>query len=221
MDGQNKLAGRKPPPVSDYAMSYLKKVISGFRKLNTANSITLLRVGVLIPILILMQFPNRLAYWAAAVLFVVAALSDFLDGYIARKWGQVTNFGKFLDPLADKLLICSVLIEMVGLGRVPAWVVILIIIRELAVTGLRAVAADNNVVIAADKYGKAKTVLQILAVVPLLIHFSFWGLPIHKIGIFILYIALLLTLISGINYFYRFYRDWIESENDEGFQKPQ
>ena len=202
-------------------MPLLKKMLTGLQKLNTANRITLLRIGALIPILILMQIPNRWTCWIAAILFLVAALSDFLDGYIARKWGQVTNFGKFLDPLADKLLICSVLVEMVGLGWVPAGVVILIIIRELAVTGLRAVAADNNVVIAADKYGKAKTVLQITAVVPLLIHFPVWGLPTNEVGNFILYIALLLTLISGINYFYRFYRDWIESENDDTLQGSQ
>lgn len=179
-----------------------------FKRLNWANRITLLRIGAILPILILTYFPNPVTCWLAALLFVMAALSDFLDGYIARREGQVTNFGKFLDPLADKLLICSVLIQMVGLGWVPAWVTIIIIVRELAVTGLRAVAADNGMVIAADRYGKLKTVLQICALVPLIIHFPVWGLPVGHIGIFILYIALLLTVVSGINYFYRFYSDW-------------
>ena len=188
--------------------------LRGFKELNWANRITLLRIGAIVPILLLLQFPGLVTCWVAAILFLAAAISDFLDGYIARKEGIVTNFGKFLDPLADKLLICSVLIEMVGLGWVPAWVTIIIVIRELAVTGLRAVAADNGMVIAADRYGKFKTVLQIIALVPLLIHFPLYGLPTHQLGIFILYIALVLTVFSGINYFYRFYHDWAASQQE-------
>ncbi len=180
-------------------------------RLNWANRITLLRIGAVVPIVVLLQWPNKATCWVAALLFLAAALTDFLDGYIARREGQVTNFGKFLDPLADKLLICSVLIKMVGMGWVPAWVTIIIVIRELAVTGLRAVAADNGLVIAADKYGKIKTVLQITALVPLLLHFPLWKIPVHGLGILILYIALLLTVVSGINYFYMFYRDWLSS----------
>ncbi len=183
------------------------------KRLNWANRITLLRIGAALPIVVLMHFPRPLWCWIAASLFVLASLSDFLDGYIARREGMVTTFGKFLDPLADKLLICSVLVQMAALGWVPAWVTILVIVRELAVTGLRAVAADYGVVIAADRYGKWKTVLQIVALVPLLIHYPFWGLPVHGIGIFILYIALILTIVSGVNYFYRFATgvrpDWI------------
>lgn len=184
------------------------------KRLNWANRITLLRIGAALPIIVLMHFPRPLWCWIAAFLFVLASLSDFLDGYIARREGMVTTFGKFLDPLADKLLICSVLVQMAALGWVPAWVTILVIVRELAVTGLRAVAADHGVVIAADRYGKWKTVLQIVALVPLLIHYPFWGLPVHGIGIFILYIALILTIVSGVNYFYRFYCDWSSSRLD-------
>lgn len=180
-----------------------------FRQLNWANRITLLRIGAVIPILLLLEFPNRITCWVATILFAAASISDFLDGYIARREGQVTNFGKFLDPLADKLLICSVLIAMSGLGWVPSWITIVIVVRELAVTGLRAVAADNGVVIAADRYGKWKTVLQSLAVGPLLVHYMFWGINVEALGIFILYIALLLTVVSGVNYFYRFYHDWV------------
>ncbi|MBQ8744236.1 MAG: CDP-diacylglycerol--glycerol-3-phosphate 3-phosphatidyltransferase, partial [Mailhella sp.] len=109
---------------------------------------------------------------------------------------------------ADKLLICSILVEMVGLGWVPAWIVNIIIIRELAVTGLRAVAADKGVVIAADWYGKWKTTFQITAMIPLLIHYDFLGIPMHLLGTVVLYIALVLTIFSGCNYFYLFYRDW-------------
>ena len=173
-------------------MASLLSLWTHIKRLNWANRITLLRIGAVLPIVVLMHFPRPLLCWIAAVLFVLASLSDFLDGYIARREGMVTTFGKFLDPLADKLLICSVLVQMVALGWVPAWVTILVIVRELAVTGLRAVAADHGVVIAADRYGKWKTVLQIVAIVPLLI----------------------LTIISGVNYFYRFYCDWSLSRSD-------
>ena len=179
-----------------------------FAKMGWANRITLMRVGAIIPILVLINFPNIYTCWIAMFLFALAAISDFVDGYIARKEQQVTNFGKFLDPLADKLLICAILVEMVGLGWVPAWIVNIIIIRELAVTGLRAVAADKGVVIAADWYGKWKTTFQIIAMIPLLIHYDFLGIPMHTLGTLVLYIALVLTIFSGCNYFYLFYRDW-------------
>lgn len=180
---------------------------------NWPNRITLMRIGMTIPILILLRFPNPLTCWLAAILFGLAAATDFLDGYLARRDSQITNFGKFLDPLADKILICSILIDMVRLGWVPSWVAVIIVVRELAVTGLRAVAADEGVVIAADKFGKLKTVLQIVALVPLLIHYPVFGLPSALFGQIILYIALALTLFSGLNYFYRFYQDW-ESTKD-------
>ena len=179
-----------------------------FAKMGWANRITLMRCGAIIPILVLIHYPNIYTCWIAMALFVLAAISDFVDGYIARKEQQVTNFGKFLDPLADKLLICAILVEMVGLGWVQAWIVNIIIIRELAVTGLRAVAADKGVVIAADWYGKWKTTFQIIAMVPLLIHYDFMGIPMHLLGTLILYIALVLTIFSGCNYFYQFYREW-------------
>ena len=179
-----------------------------FAKMGWANRITLMRCGAILPILVLIHYPNIYTCWIAMFLFVLAAISDFVDGYIARKEQQVTNFGKFLDPLADKLLICAILGEMVGLGWVPAWIVNVIIIRELAVTGLRAVAADKGVVIAADWYGKWKTTFQIIAMIPLLIHYDFIGIPMHLLGTVVLYIALVLTIFSGCNYFYQFYREW-------------
>ncbi len=184
-----------------------------FANMGWANRITLMRIGAIIPILILIHFPNIYTCWIAMILFSLAAISDFVDGYIARREQQVTNFGKFLDPLADKLLICSILVEMVGLGWVPAWIVNIIIIRELAVTGLRAVAADKGVVIAADWYGKWKTTFQITAMIPLLIHYDFLGIPMHMLGTVVLYIALVLTIFSGGNYFYLFYRDWKSNLN--------
>ena len=173
---------------------FLSDVAQIFKNMGWANRITMMRIGAVLPILLLIHFPNVYTCWIAMILFVAAAVTDFLDGYIARREKQVTNFGKFLDPLADKLLICSILIEMVGLGWVPAC--------------LRAVAADKGVVIAADWYGKWKTVFQIIAMVPLLIHFPVMGLPVHLIGTVVLYIALILTIFSGCNYFYLFYRQW-------------
>ena len=128
---------------------------------NLANQLTLARIFFVVPIVLLLYFPGRLTCFLATLLFGIASLTDYLDGHIARKSNMVTSFGKFLDPLADKLLICSILIMFVELRWIPGWVTIIIIVRELAVTGLRAMAADEGVVIAADKYGKIKTVMQI------------------------------------------------------------
>lgn len=178
---------------------------------NLANKITLIRIFFVFPIVGLLYFANPVTCFLAAVLFVLASLTDFLDGHIARKENMVTSFGKFLDPLADKLLICSVLIMFSSLNWVPAWMTIAIVGRELAVTGLRAVARDEGVVIAADRYGKLKTVFQIVAIVPLLIHYPFLGIDVYAIGCVLLYIALVLTLFSGINYFLGFYRTWLEN----------
>ncbi|ATY84943.1 CDP-diacylglycerol--glycerol-3-phosphate 3-phosphatidyltransferase [Kyrpidia spormannii] len=137
----------------------------------------------------------------AALIFVVAASTDGLDGYIARKRRIVTNFGKFLDPLADKLLISAVLISLVEMHRVEAWEAIVIISREFAVTGLRLVAAAEGTVIAASRMGKLKTVTQIVAVVALMMNnlpFAYVGIP---VAAWIMYLAVLITVISGIDYF--------------------
>lgn len=176
--------------------------------LNLANKITLIRIAFVIPVIILLYQETQWACVLATTLFVLASITDYLDGHIARKEKMVTSFGKFLDPLADKLLICSVLIMLSALGWVPAWISIIIIAREQAVTGLRAVAADEGVVIAADKYGKMKTIFQIVAVSSLQVHYSFFGLPFHIFGMLVLYIALILTVYSGINYFVGFYKMW-------------
>lgn len=131
----------------------------------------------------------------AAMVFVVASLSDYLDGYLARKWQVVSNFGKFVDPLADKILVMSAFIMLVGLDLVPAWVAVLIISRELAVTGLRLLLVETGgEVLAAAMLGKIKTFSQMLAVIFLLMH---WVI----LGYFLLYIALFFTLYSGYEYF--------------------
>ncbi len=179
---------------------------------NLANRITLLRVLIVPLIIVLLYFPGKITCLFATILFIIASLTDWLDGYVARKSNLVTSFGKFLDPLADKLLICSILIMMVALTWVPAWVCIIIIGREMLITGLRAVAADEGVVIAADKFGKMKTVMQITALIPLLLHYPWFGIDLNPIGYVALYIALGLTVYSGFNYLKGFYNHWAQRD---------
>ena len=174
--------------------------------LNLPNSITLSRIAFVPVILALVAMETRWSCFFAALFFTVAALSDLVDGYLARKNNLITSLGKFLDPLADKVLVSSVLIMFVALAWVPAWIVIVIICRDLMVTGLRAVASDEGVVIAADKYGKWKTTLQMISLVPLLLHHDWFGLPLGTIGLVLLYISLFLTVFSGINYFMQFFK---------------
>jgi CDP-diacylglycerol--glycerol-3-phosphate 3-phosphatidyltransferase len=168
--------------------------------MNLPNKITVVRI-VMIPFFIaalLIDFPYHQPI--AATLVVVAALTDSLDGYLARSRNLVTDFGKFMDPLADKLLVCSALICFVQLGSVPAWMVIIIIAREFAITGLRTLAASDGIVIAASKWGKAKTMSQMTAIVIILLNnwpFSIWNIP---MGTIMMVIATILTLISGIDY---------------------
>lgn len=174
--------------------------------LNLANKITLLRILLVPVVIVLLYVEGPVTCWLAALAFIAAALTDMLDGYIARRENMITSIGKFLDPLADKILICSTLIIFVDLHWVPSWIVIVIICRELLVTGLRAIAMDEGIVLAADIFGKAKTIMQIVAIVPLLIHYPVFGLDPQPLGQFLLYIALLLTIYSGANYLYGFFR---------------
>lgn len=166
--------------------------------MNLPNKITLVRI-LLVPVV--MMFLLTLQEWLALAVFLLAALTDGLDGYIARKKRLITNMGKFLDPLADKLLISAVLIVLVQLQRLDAWMAILIISREFAVTGLRLVAAADGLVIAASRMGKLKTVSQIVAISLLILDnfpFSHWGLPLADMAI---WLAVILTVVSGIEYF--------------------
>ncbi len=174
--------------------------------INIPNAITLSRIFTAPLIVVLLYFPSRVTCLVATVLFMLASLSDFLDGYIARYVGQVTSSGKFLDPLADKVLTASILIMLVKHNWVPAWVVILIIGREFLITGLRAIAADEGIVIAADNWGKLKTVVMGFALLPLILHYPWMGYNINIIGLVLLYITLAIALFSGGNYIYAFYK---------------
>ena len=184
--------------------------------LNLANMLTLARVFA-VPVLVVLlsiehAYQTVIASSLAAGVFVLASLTDMADGYVARRQNLITNLGKFLDPLADKLLIGSALIMLVDLAWIPGWIVVVIICRELAVTGMRGVAADKGVIIAADSLGKLKTISQTVALVPLLLHYPLFGFDPQPLGLMLLYVALGLTVFSGGNYLYNFYKNWLHLE---------
>ncbi len=156
-------------------------------------------------LLLLPAGPQTVCRGAFAV-FAVASITDFLDGYIARSTNQVTKLGKLLDPVADKILTSAALIFLVQLQRVEAWIVVVIIAREFAVTGMRAMASSEGVVIPADRLGKHKMGAQITAILMLLLDNRFWIFDWHVLGTIAIWIAMLLALISGVQYGIRFAR---------------
>ena len=183
------------------------------------NFLTLGRMVLVPPIVMLLLIPDRLASALAALIFLLASLTDFLDGMVARRWGVESSFGRFLDPIADKVLVTSALIMLIGLDRVPAWIVMLIISREVAVSALRALTKSWDTILQPSAAGKLKAVFQFAAFVPLIVHYEYKiVIPInfHAIGMVLLYIALLLTVWSGIDYFLRFYNDYEAREKDDG-----
>lgn len=169
--------------------------------MNIANKITMLRIAM-IPIfmgLMLIDFPFHMEL--ALAVFLLASLTDHLDGHLARKYNLITDFGKFMDPLADKLLVTAAFVILIQMGRIEAWIVFVILAREFAVSGLRSLAAAQNIVIAASNFGKLKTVTQIVTICILLLNnypFSLFNLPMDMIGI---YATLIITVLSGIDYF--------------------
>jgi CDP-diacylglycerol--glycerol-3-phosphate 3-phosphatidyltransferase len=178
----------------------VKKVLSH------PNSLTLFRVFVVPIIVILLVFPNRLFALIAALLFSAAAITDYLDGFFARRRGLVSNLGKVMDPVADKLLVSSAFIMLASHGWVPAWMVCIIIGRELAVTGLRNIIAEKGEDLSASNLGKYKTGFQIAAIIPLMIHYRLFGINVQAVGWLFLWGALLFTIWSGVDYFVKFRR---------------
>ncbi len=168
------------------------------------NTLTLFRVLSVPGIVILLLLPNRFNAFLAAILFAVASITDFFDGYLARRWGMVSTIGKLMDPLADKLLVSSACIMLVSLGWAPGWMICIIIGREIAVTGLRNLIVEHRQDVSASQLGKYKTGFQIAAIIPLLIHYPFWGIDVQAMGMLYLWAALLLTIWSGLDYFIRF-----------------
>jgi CDP-diacylglycerol--glycerol-3-phosphate 3-phosphatidyltransferase len=179
--------------------------------LNLPNSLSLIRLASLPVIVICLNYEGRPGSFLAALFFGMAFVTDFLDGYFARRYGAVTVMGKILDPLADKILVIVTMIMMIPIGRVPAWIVMLIVVRELAVTGLRSIALTEGVVIQASSLGKYKTVFQCSATIALCLHYEYLGVDLHLVGIALLGIALILTVWSGWAYFRDFYREFFSS----------
>ncbi|MGE0824474.1 MAG: CDP-diacylglycerol--glycerol-3-phosphate 3-phosphatidyltransferase [Candidatus Binatia bacterium] len=173
------------------------------------NLLSLLRIA-LIPLLVyLLMFPGRFASGLAALTFFVASFTDFLDGYFARRQGVTTTVGKFLDPLADKLLVAAALIMLTAMDRspqVPAWLVVIIIGREFAVTGLRAIASSEGIVLAAEELGKYKMLCQTFAVHGLIIHYQYMFVNFYVVGMYFLWISVLLSLWSGVDYHLKVFR---------------
>ena len=170
--------------------------------MNTPNKLTVVRM-IMVPFFVLFMltdFAGAAGKWISLLLFVPASFTDYLDGHLARKYNLVTDFGKFMDPLADKLLVCSALICLVEMDRLAAWIVIIIIGREFIISGFRLVAADNGVVIAASYWGKFKTVSQMIMIILMIMNLG---------GIFdiletvFVWLALILTVVSLVDYLYK------------------
>lgn len=185
--------------------------------MNLANKLTIGRI-FLVPVFLLFIAAKDIPYgtFIATIIFIIASLTDKLDGYIARSRNQITTFGKFMDPLADKLLVTAALISLVELQVVPSWAAIIIIAREFAVSGLRTIAASDGKVIAASWWGKIKTVIQIIAIILLLLEVNiatssyltnlvtnteFFELFFEYVPKLFLYLAVIITLVSGYDYF--------------------
>ena len=181
--------------------------------MNLPNKLIILRT-IMIPVFLIFLYIPGLGMTGdvlAAAIFVLASFTDLLDGKIARKYNLVTNFGKFMDPLADKLLVCSALIALVDLNRIPAWVVIIIIAREFIISGFRLIASDNGVVIAASYWGKFKTTFQMIMIILLILNIDY---PYSNIiNMVIMYIALALTIISLLDYIIKNYKVFIDGSN--------
>jgi CDP-diacylglycerol--glycerol-3-phosphate 3-phosphatidyltransferase len=184
--------------------------------LNLPNILTMARIAAIPILCLLLMSPDREnGFWAAA-LFAAASVTDWLDGYLARRMGIVTVFGKFLDPIADKLIVMAALIMILPFDRVPAWMVLVILGREMIITGLRGIASTEGVVIPASNLGKYKTIFQLVAIIGLLLHYEYrWFFSIdhpllvvnmHNVGMFYLWIATVITIWSGVDYLYKFMR---------------
>ena len=189
---------------------------TGKQILNIPNIITMVRIAAIPLLCVLLLSPEREAGFWAALLFAAASVTDWLDGYLARRMGIVTVFGKFLDPIADKLIVMAALIMILPFGRVPAWMVLVILGREMIITGLRGIASTEGIVIPASNLGKFKTIFQLVAIIGLLLHYDYaWFFSIahpllvvnmHNVGMFYLWIATVITIWSGVDYLSKFVR---------------
>lgn len=182
------------------------------RIINLPNAITMARLLIIPVLFFLLLSPDQFWSLVLAVIFILASLTDLLDGYIARKYQLVTTMGKFLDPIADKLVINTAMILMIPIGRIPAWMVAIIIIRDFVVDGIRTIATAEGVIIQASGWGKKKTLCQVFAVSALMIHYPFLGADAHVVGIVLLLLALILSIYSGLEYLLKFIREVVNRD---------
>ncbi|ACG74841.1 CDP-diacylglycerol/glycerol-3-phosphate 3-phosphatidyltransferase [Anaeromyxobacter sp. K] len=182
--------------------------------LNLPNAITLTRIALIPVFLWFTYYESRVDSFIAAVLYAVTGATDFLDGWVARRKNLVTVIGKFLDPLADKLIVMAALVMLVHLGRVAAWVCIVVLAREFIVTGLRTIAMSEGIVIAAGQEGKHKTAFQVAGITFLLLHYTYpidalffsFDLDANRVGTWLIYISLFFSVWSAVSYFANFIR---------------
>lgn len=187
-------------------LSYLKEQairLNGTAKLSLPNKITLARIFIVPLIVVFLIRPSGWSNTIAGALFILASLTDWLDGHIARSRNQITDLGKMLDPIADKILVAAGLIPLVALGRVPVWMAVVLLGREFAVTGLRFISLSEGLTISASRLGKYKTILQVVAISMLILHFKV--LHFHIIGMLVLWIALFASVISAVEYFINYW----------------
>jgi CDP-diacylglycerol---glycerol-3-phosphate 3-phosphatidyltransferase len=179
---------------------------------NIPNLLTGFRIFSIPLVVFFLTSAGPLPSFLAALTFTIAAITDLLDGYFARLHKRETAVGKLLDPMADKLLILSGMIMLIPLERIPAWMAVVIIGREVAITGLRGIASAEGVVIAASRWGKGKMIFQSSALTGLMLHYQYLGINFHILGMILLWIALAVTLWSGIDYFWKFYQGMVNKE---------
>jgi len=184
------------------------------RIINLPNTITMVRLAILPVLFFLLLSPDQTWSLVMAVIFIAASFTDLLDGYVARRYHIVTTMGKFLDPIADKLVINTAMVLMIPIGRIPAWVVAIIIIRDFFVDGIRTIATSEGIVIQASWLGKQKTLCQVFAVSALMIHYPFLGADAHTVGTVLLFLALILSIHSGADYFLKFLHQVIRKGSD-------
>ena len=173
------------------------------------NGLTIIRILAIPIILILLFYPGQTYQLITAFFFLLIAVTDTIDGYLARRRGLVTTLGKFLDPLADKLLIVTALVALIPARGVPLWMVIVIVGREIAVTGLRGIAVSQGIVIASSALGKYKTVFETVSIFFLILSGEYFSIQFHPVGMGFLWIALILAVFSGVDYFQKFLKEII------------
>lgn len=199
-----------------------RKRLTTDQLLGIANYLTYGRIAMVPVVLILMagindfrpdrHAINLLLSWMAMALFVIAQISDVVDGIYARKYGVVSSFGKFLDPLADKLMSMSIVIMLIPLHRIAAWIVVVLIAREVTITALRGIAATEGIVLSASDWGKRKTIIQSIALGALLAHYPFWKINPQTLGTYLIWATLLISTGSGVHYVWSFFRMVMKEE---------